>query len=380
MVDTAPKAPVSKGLRDIVVAESSICLIDGKAGRLSYRGYDIHDLAQQSTFEEVAYLLWFGQLPDRLQLGHSSHDMATSRRLPEAIRATIQSLPFSTNAMDVLRTAVSLMGHYDEEVGDTTPEANMHKCNRLTGEIASAIAAYQRIRQRLPIVAPREDFDHATNFLYMLTGEEPDPISARALDMYLVLLAEHSFNASTFAARVTAATLSDLHSAITSAVGTLKGPLHGGANEAAMHTILQIGDPSRTRDYVHRALEAKQRFMGFGHAVYKTMDPRATELKAMARELSEAKGDTRYYEITEELEQIVLAEKGLYPNVDLYSATVLYQVGIPIDLFTPLFAVARIVGWTAHVLEQWADNRLIRPDADYVGPLDLTYIPLDQRA
>lgn len=376
---TDSRPAVSKGLRDVIIGDSTICRIDGTAGTLIYRGYDIHDLAQHSTFEEVAALLWFGELPNATQLAMTQHDMANSRALPEAIRFTMQSLPFGTNPMDVLRTVVSLMGHYDEEVADQSAEANQHKANRLTGEIASAVAVYDRLRRRLPVIDPRPDLSHAENFLYMLTGEQPDPVAARALDMYLVLLAEHSMNASTFSARVTAATLSDLHSAITSAVGTLKGPLHGGANEQAMYTILEIGDPSRTRDYVHQALAAKKRFMGFGHAVYKTMDPRATELKRMARELSEAKGDTRYYEITETLEEIVLQEKGLYPNVDLYSATVLAQVGIPVDLFTPLFAVARIVGWTAHVLEQWADNRLIRPDVEYTGPAVRPYVPLDLR-
>ena len=372
-------APVSQGLEGVVVLESKICFVDGLEGRLLYEGYNIHDLAEHATFEEVAYLLWHGDLPTRDQLDRLNLDLAAARALPEPVMALMKAFPTDALPMDVLRTAVSALGVYDPEGRDNSAEANLRKSVRLTAQIGTVVAAAERLRTGKPPVAPDRDLSHAANFLYMLWGKKADADSVRALDIALVLHADHELNASTFAARVTAATLADMHSAITSAIGTLKGPLHGGANENVMRLLLKAGRPADAVPTVEAMLAAKQKVPGFGHRVYKTEDPRATHLRKMSEVLTRRHGMPQYYEMSQAIEQYMLKEKRIYANVDFYSATVYYALGIPIDLFTPVFAVSRISGWSAHVLEQYADNRLIRPRAEYVGPRNRVFVPIDQR-
>jgi len=372
-------APVSQGLEGVVVSESKICFVDGLEGRLLYEGYNIHDLAEHATFEEVAYLLWHGDLPTRDQLDRLNLDLAAARALPEPVMALMKAFPTDALPMDVLRTAVSALGVYDPDSRDNSAEANLRKSVRLTAQIGTVVAAAERLRTGKPPVAPDRDLSHAANFLYMLWGKKADADSVRALDIALVLHADHELNASTFAARVTAATLADMHSAITSAIGTLKGPLHGGANENVMRLLLKAGRPANAVPTVEAMLAAKQKVPGFGHRVYKTEDPRATHLRKMSEVLTRRHGMPQYYEMSQAIEQYMLKEKRIYANVDFYSATVYYALGIPIDLFTPVFAVSRISGWSAHVLEQYADNRLIRPRAEYVGPRNRVFVPIDQR-
>jgi len=370
---------VVEGLEGIVAAHSRICLVDGVEGRMLYEGYDIHDLADHASFEEVAYLLWHGDLPTRSQLDALNRELRGARPLPEPVMAIIKGVPKDALPMDVLRTAVSALGVYDPDARDNGQPANVRKSVRLTAQIATIVAAIDRTRNGKPPVAPDPGLGHAANFLYMLRGERPDATATRAVDIALILHADHELNASTFSARVTAATLADMHSAITSAIGTLKGPLHGGANEAVMRLLLKIGDVSNAVPTVKQMLANKEKIMGFGHRVYKTEDPRATHLRKMSEELCRQTGQLKWYEMSREIEKYMLAEKHLHCNVDFYSATCYYALGIPIDLFTPVFAVSRISGWSAHVLEQFADNRLIRPRAEYVGPLNRTYVPIDQR-
>lgn len=368
-----------KGLEGVVVAQSQLSYIDGQAGQLIYRGYHIHDLAAHSSFEEVAYLLWNGRLPTRAELDELKHQLALNRQLPNGLLTLLRSLPTTAPPMTVLRTAVSAAAIFDPEAEDVSLEASRRKAIRLAAQIPTIVATYERLRRGEDPILPREDLDQAANYLYMQTGQVPDPENARALDQYFILLADHGMNASTFAARVTTGTLADIHSAITSALATLKGPLHGGANQKAMEMLQEIGEPDHVDAYIKRALAEKRRIMGFGHRVYKTEDPRATVLRRMSKELCQRMGATKWYDISRRIEELVTAEKGIYPNVDFYSASVLYVLGIPVDLFTPMFACSRIVGWTAHVLEQLADNRLIRPRAEYVGPKDLKYVPIDER-
>lgn len=371
---------VRAGLEDVVVADSTICFVDGQEGRLLYRGYDIHDLVRHSSFEEVAYLLWYGRLPARAELEHLRVRLRSSRDLPEAVHALLRAAPAGARPMEVLRTAVSALSMFDPDAEATGEEAWRRCAVRLTARMPAIVAAFHRLRRGLQPVLPRPDLDHAANLLYMLRGEEPDSESARILDRVLILHADHEFNASTFAARVTAATLSDVYSAVTSAIAALKGPLHGGANERVMAMLQEIGSPERAEAWVKDALARKERIMGFGHRVYRTMDPRAVHLKEMARQLGERAGDTRWFEIQEVIERVMREEKGLYPNVDFYAATVYHHLGIETDLFTPMFAISRITGWTAHIMEQYAHNRLIRPRSHYVGPLRETYVPLERRA
>jgi len=378
--DSSGASPqVVEGLEGIVAAHSRICLVDGVEGRMLYEGYDIHDLADHASFEEVAYLLWHGDLPTRAQLDALNRELRGARTLPEPVTAIVTGVPKDALPMDVLRTAVSALGVYDPDARDNTQPANVRKSVRLTAQIATAVAAIDRARNGKPPVAPDPGLGHAANFLYMLRGERPDATATRAVDIALILHADHELNASTFSARVTAATLADMHSAITSAIGTLKGPLHGGANEAVMRLLLKIGDVSKAVPTIKQMLADHEKIMGFGHRVYKTEDPRATHLRKMSEELCRQTGQLKWYEMSREIEKYMLAEKHLHCNVDFYSATCYYALGIPIDLFTPVFAVSRISGWSAHVLEQFADNRLIRPRAEYVGPLNRTYVPIDQR-
>ena len=369
-----------EGLEDVVAADSAICYIDGTRGILSYRGIDIHDLAENSTFEEVCYLLWEGRLPRRDELETLSRSLGGERTLPPEMLTLLTSLVPHLTPMDAVRTMVSALAETDPDVLDMSLPGNRRKAVRLTGQIATIVAAHHRIREGKPVVTPDPSLPHAQDFLRMLNGAKPTAEAARAFDMALVLHADHELNASTFAARVTAATLADMHSAITSAVATLKGPLHGGANEAVIRMLIEMGSLERVDDALHEKLARKEKIMGFGHRVYHTEDPRATHLRAMSKALAESSGDTRWYDMSRRIEKIMNDEKKLNSNVDFYSATVYYMLGIPPDLFTPIFAVSRISGWAAHVLEQYEHNRLIRPRAEYIGPeYPQPYVPVEKR-
>jgi citrate synthase len=380
-MSTVTTTPAGKGLEGIVATTSSICYIDGERGVLAYRGIDIHELAEQSTFEEVCYLLWFGHLPNRQELKDLQSRLAEERHLDPAILDFLRTAPRSALPMDVLRTAVSALSFYDPDARKNDHDANIRKSIRITSQISMIVAGYDRIRKGKPVVNPDRSLSHAANFLLQLNGEKPSQTAERALDIALILHADHELNASTFAARVTAATLSDMHSAITSAIGALKGPLHGGANEAVFR-ILQTIDSKKTDpvDYVRGMLSEKKKVPGFGHRVYHTEDPRATHLRVMSRDLGKTSGQPQWYEMSEKIEKFVKAEKKLNANVDFYSASTYHVLGIDEDLFTPVFAVSRISGWTAHVIEQLDDNRLIRPRAEYMGPeYPNRYVPIDRR-
>lgn len=370
---------MGKGLEGVVAASTAISYIDGINGRLFYRGIDINELAEQSTFEETTALLWYGKLPNAAQLESFNQKLVNNRQIPNEVLALLMALPKKTAPMEVLRTAISALSPYDPEDLDNSLEANVHKSTRLTASMPTVIAAWERIRNNQWPILPRPDLGHAANFLYMLTGQAPDPRAARVLDTCLILHADHGLNASTFAARITASTLSDLHSAIVSAIGTLKGPLHGGANEQVMRMLLEIGDVDRVDQYIRGALNAKKKIMGFGHRVYKADDPRAAWLQKLSGDLAASSGVSRWYEISERVRAQVQEAKPLPVNVDFYSASVYYTLGIPIDMFTPIFAISRVAGWTAHVYEQYSDNRLIRPESEYIGPVDVRYVPLDLR-
>jgi citrate synthase len=376
---TTTQAP--KGLEGIVATTSSICYIDGDQGVLAYRGIDIHELADQSNFEETCYLLWFGKLPGRNELKELRERLATERKLDPAIISLLRTAPRNTQPMDVLRTAVSALSFYDPQDRDNDHNANVAKAIRLTSQIAMIVAAYDRIRKGKNVVEPDRSLSHAANFLLLLKGTKPSQTAERALDIALILHADHELNASTFAARVTAATLSDMHSAVTSAIGTLKGPLHGGANEAVFH-ILQAIDKAGVDpvDYVKGMLAEKKKVPGFGHRVYHTEDPRATHLRKMSSDLGKSNGQSKWFEMSHKIEEFVKSEKKLNANVDFYSASTYQILGIDVDLFTPVFAVSRISGWAAHVIEQLDDNRLIRPRADYIGPAyPQRYVPMERR-
>ena len=370
-----------KGLEGVVAAVSGICYIDGERGILSYRGYDIHDLASHSTFEETCYLLWFGSLPTRTQLDDFRLRLAAERRMDAAILTLLKQAPKTALPMDVLRTAVSALAFYDPEEKINTEEANLNKAYRLTSQIAMIVAAYDRIRKGKDMVQPDPSLSHAGNFVWMLTGEKPSETATKALDIALILHADHELNASTFAARVTAGTLSDMHSAITSAIGALKGPLHGGANEAAMKMLKAIDSSGEDPiEHVRAMLGRKEKIPAFGHRVYHTEDPRATHLRRMSHDLGESSGQPKWFNMSRKIEDFIKAEKKLNANVDFYSASTYHVLGIDIDLFTPIFAVSRISGWTAHVMEQLHDNRLIRPRADYQGPAyPQHYVPIEKR-
>lgn len=369
-----------EGLEDIVVATSSICFIDGARGILSYRGIDIHELAEKSSFEEVCYLLWFGRLPRQKELDDLSETLAQNRTVPKEVLHLMKNFPKDANPMEVLRTAVSALSLYDPDASANDSEANLRKAYRLTGQLAGIVAATDRIRQGKEPVMPDPSLKHAANFVYMLTGKKPDATAEKAFDVALILHADHEFNASTFAGRVTAATLSDIHSATTSAIGALKGPLHGGANQDVMKMLLEIGKVEKVLPYLNEALAKKRKISGFGHRVYRTEDPRATHLRKMSQNLCESSGNRQWFEMSRIIEETMKRQKNLNANVDFYSATVYYTLGIPIDLFTPIFAVSRISGWTAHILEQLENNRLIRPRAEYTGPqYPAPYVPMSAR-
>ena len=370
-----------KGLEGVVATTSKICYIDGDNGVLAYSGIDIHELAEKSNFEETCFLLWHGRLPNPQELKDLRQRLASERRLDPAVIDFLRSVPKDALPMDVLRTAVSALGLYDRDRASIDHEANVSKAIRLTSQIAMIVAAYDRVRKGKNVVESDPSVSHAANFLLLLNGERPSETAERALDIALILHADHELNASTFAARVTAATLSDMHSAITSAIGALKGPLHGGANEAVFHILEKIdasgADPV---EYVRDMLARKQKISGFGHRVYRTEDPRATHLRKMSEDLCRAHNEAKWFEMSHKIETFVKAEKKLNANVDFYSASTYHVLGIDVDLFTPIFAVSRISGWTAHVIEQLDDNRLIRPRADYIGPsYPQHWVPMNQR-
>jgi len=370
-----------KGLEGVVAANSGICYIDGEAGVLAYRGIDIHELAENSTFEETTYLLWNGILPTDLALREFEQQLALARELDQRIVDMLKSFPRSVSPMEVLRTGVSALSFYDADEKDNSHDANVRKAYNLTAQIAMIVAIYDRIRKGKEIIPPDRQLSHAGNFLWMLNGEKPSETATKTLDIALILHADHELNASTFAARVIAATLSDIHSAITGALGALKGPLHGGANEGVMRLLLTIdkagADPV---EYVKNMLQAKQKIMGFGHRVYHTEDPRATHLRRMSEQLGKDAGQPRWFEMSRAIELYINKDKKLNANVDFYSASTYATLGIDIDLYTPIFAISRIAGWAAHVIEQLDDNRLIRPRAEYIGPeYPSPYIPIEER-
>jgi citrate synthase len=379
---SSAKAGPKAGLEDTVATSSAICYLDGDRGVLAYCGYDIHDLAEKASFEEVCYLLWHRRLPTRAELGDLQSQLTEGRPLPEPILRLMRALPGS-DGMDLLRTLTSALGHYDPDASDHSPQANYRKAVRLTSQISSIVATMGRVQAGGGPIQPDPVLGHAANFLFMLTGERPSGLATRAFDVALVLHADHELNASTFAARVAAATLTDIHSAIVAAIGTLKGPLHGGANADVMRLLLEIGPSApleKAEEVVRAKLARKEKIPGFGHRVYHTEDPRATHLRQMSRDLGQRAGQPIWYDMSQRIEALVKSEKKLNPNVDFYSASTYYALGIPIDLFTPIFAVSRVSGWTAHVLEQYANNRLIRPRAEYIGPdYPQRYVPLDNR-
>jgi citrate synthase len=370
------------GLEDVVATSSAICYLDGDRGVLAYCGYDIHDLAKSATFEETCYLLWHRRLPTRSELGDLQSQLAAARALPEPIFRLMRSLP-PVDGMDALRTLTSALGHYDAEADDSSPQAQYRKAVRLTAQTGSVVATWGRLHAGGGPIAPDPAMSHAANFLYMLSGERPNATAIRALDVALILHADHELNASTFAARVAAATLTDMYSSVVAGIAALKGPLHGGANADVMKMLLDFGQnasPERVDEVIRAKFARKEKIPGFGHRVYRTEDPRATHLRQMSQELGKRAGNTAWYDMSQRIETLVKAEKKLNPNVDFYSASTYYTLGIPIDLYTPIFAVSRMSGWTAHVLEQYANNRLIRPRADYTGPeYPQRFIPLDQR-
>ncbi|MFZ4827711.1 MAG: citrate/2-methylcitrate synthase [Phototrophicaceae bacterium] len=380
---------MSQGLDGVIVGDSTTSLVNGVEGKLIYSGYRIEDLAMNALFEEVAFLLWNNRLPNQAELDELVQQIAKEAVLPEGVITLMKALPTDAHPMAVLRTAVSALAHFDADsesnhITDKDKSVAHRIAVRLTGQITTATAAWERIRNGQEPVAPRADLNLSQNFVYMLTGTEPDETASKAINVYLVLLAEHGMNASTFTSRVVTGTIADMHSAITAAIGALKGFAHGGANSEAMYQFLEIGEPDNVENWFNSYIKThEKRVMGIGHRIYKALDPRASILKEHARALSESSGNTKWFEIAERLEQAALAdeyfiERKLYPNVDYYSAIVLYTLNIPVDSFTPLFAMARIAGWTAHVIEQMG-GRLIRPEVNYVGAMDLDWLPMDAR-
>jgi citrate synthase len=368
-----------RGLEGVVAAETQLCDLDGANGRLAYRGYDIADLARQATFEQVTYLLLYGELPKAAQLDGFVVQLTAARAIPAELIQAFRLMPKDTDPMRVLQAAVAILGMSDPDTTDNSHAANVRKAVRLTSQSATAICAHHRVRQGKEPVAPGAGLAHAANFLYMLTGERPNQAATKAFDASLTLYAEHELNASTFTTRAIVSTQSDMHSAVAGGVGALKGPLHGGAGEAVMHTLMEIGEVANVEAFAEKSLAAKRRFMGMGHRVYKAGDPRAAILRGMAEEACRQSGQFKWYEMAVALHERISKAKGLIPNVDFYSAPLFYSLGIPVDLFTPVIAAGRIAGWAANIVEQHDDNRLIRPRADYVGPKRRDYKPIGQR-
>ncbi len=372
-------AVTGAGLEGIVATDSAICFIDGDRGILSYQGYDIHTLADHATFEEVIFLLWNGRLPKKQELDELKAALVKYRPIDKNVAGFVGWVAKS-NPMDMLRTAVSMLSIYDPQAKDMSPEANQEKAIKLMAQTATIVTTFDRLRNGKPVVEGDPNLGFSANFLYTLTGNKPDEVMERAFDLAMILHADHELNASTFAARVTAATLSDIYSSVTSGIGALKGPLHGGANEDVIRMLLEAGSESAALQHVHDRLNAKRKIPGFGHRVYRTEDPRATHLRAMSEELGKRTGHLDLYLTSKKLEETMKDLKGLNANVDFYSASTYYSLGIPIDLFTPIFAVSRMSGWTAHILEQYRNNRLIRPRAEYTGkPVGQPWIPIEQR-
>ena len=382
MTNTALDAtPAEKGLEGIIASKTSISYIDGQNGRLFYQGIEINELAEHSTFEETIYLLWHGQLPNRQQLKELDAQLRAQRHIPPELIDLMRRLPKNASPMEVLRTFVSALSAFEPDSDDISHEALVKHAGRLTAAIPTLVAAWQRVRTDAPVLEPRDDLGHAANFLYMLCGEVPNERAAKVLDIALILHADHGLNASTFAARVTASTLSDMYSAITSAIGTLKGPLHGGANEQVMRMLESIGSEDQVRPFIEHALETKQKIPGFGHRVYRADDPRALQLRRISKAVGEANHDPHWYQLSERVAEIMEEKKPNLPvNVDFFSASTYHTLGIPKDEFTPIFAVSRVAGWTAHVIEQIGHNRLIRPDSLYTGPVGVKYTPIDRRS
>jgi len=371
---------VKEGLENVIVADSKICAIDGQQGTIRYRGIDIGELARHSTYEETVYLLWFGELPTQNQLDAFKARLAAERELDENIRKLLTSLPGRPRPMEALRTIVSALSCCDPDSDDHSQAGNIGKAIRLTAQMPTIVAYYHRHLTGKERIRPTPDLGHAANYLFMLRGEPPTALEERAMDLAMILMADHELNASTFAARVTASTLSDMYSAVTSAIGTLKGPLHGAANQKAMQMLLEIGCTDNVEPYIATALAAGRRIMGFGHRVYKnTMDPRAIYLRDMLGEICIHSGNCQLYDLSMAVAETVGAKKGLYPNIDYFAAPLLYTLGIPVDLFTPTFATSRIAGWVAHVMEQYDNNRLLRPISHYVGELEKVYLPIARR-
>jgi citrate synthase len=372
-------AEVSKGLEGVIAARTRLSDVKGDIGQLIYCGYDINELAGKISYEEVICLLHNGHLPNRKELDELKAQLASHRDLPKSVIDAIKSFPKSAPPMHAIRTAISALGCFDPRCDDDSPAANHDKALRLIAQIPIVTAYFHRARQGKSLLAPDPALGEAANFLFLVDGEKPAQEKETTLDLCYVLHADHGMNASTFSARVTVATLSDMYSAITSAIGTLKGPLHGGANEGVIKMLQEIGTPDKVDAYIADALAQKKKIMGIGHRIYKTLDPRAPHLKRMAQKLSAKIGEPKWIQMSERIAEIMLKEKNLHANVDFYSATVYYSLGIPTDLFTPIFAIARTTGWTAHVLEQLSDNRLIRPQSEYIGPVGLKVVPIEER-
>jgi len=373
---------IHRGLNGVYFDRTRASFIDGRAGTLTYRGYSIHDLAEHSSFEETCFLLWHFRLPRRDELDTVRRAIAEERKLPKEIYEVLKSLPKDAVPIDALRTAVSALAAYDPELADASKDANLRKALRVTAKTGTIVAAFERIRQGKKPIPPDPERGHAEDFLRMVTGKDPDPLDTKILDVALIMHADHSLNASTFAATVAASTLADLYSTVVAGIATLKGPLHGGANEQALRMMLKIGSPANAEAYVEKALARKEKLPGFGHRVYKNFDPRALILRDYARRLAERAGDMTLFDTATAVQDVMLRDlqaKRIYPNVDFYSGLTYYLMGLPPDVFTPVFAVARVAGWTAHVMEYWQTNKILRPLDLYVGPTELTYMPVDRR-
>ncbi len=378
-MSTATESTASAGLRGVVAAQSAIGDVDGENGILIYQGYDIHDLAENSTFEEVVFLLWNNRLPNKAELNDLSEQFRAHYAVPADIIEMMKSFPKEAEPMDVLRTTVSALDFYDRDGHGTDRENATKAAIKITGQIGTLAAAWDRIRNGKEVVKPDTSLSIAENFLYMLRGEKADPEEARMFDVALILHADHELNASTFTTRVVAGTLADMYGAVTAGIAALAGPLHGGANTAVMKMLIEIDKEDKVDQFVETALEEKRKIMGIGHAVYKTEDPRATWLRKYSKTMAERKGESKWFEMSQRIEKLMLEKKGMHPNVDFYSASTYYLMGIPLDLYTPIFAVSRISGWTGHILEQYSNNKLIRPRAEYIGKRDQKYVPIEER-
>ncbi len=371
-------APAKAGLEDVVAGTSDICFLDGKRGILAYRGYDIHDLVK-GTFEETAYLLLYAKLPNASELAEFSTKLVASRNVPQQVKDRLAGFPRNIHPMAALRTLVSEAGLYDPQAEDMSSDANLEKGIRLIGMMPLLVAYFDAARNGRPLPEPKASLGHAANYLYMLLGKEQDADIVKMFDAALTLHADHEFNASTFTARCIAATLSDMYSAVTGGIGALKGPLHGGANEQVMKMLLKVGDPAKTKEWITDALARKDKIMGFGHRVYRTEDPRATHLRTFSEAMGKRTGEMQWFQMSKTIEAFMLQERKIYSNVDFYSASTYYLMGIPLDLYTPIFAISRVSGWVAHILEQYAHNRIIRPMAEYTGPVDQAWQPVTER-